>query len=262
VIIVSAATTNHKHLNQWNQVLPKNIRAELAPTGALRAAINLGNSLLVTGKSPTGAPEGVAPDLAREIALYLDVPVIYVPYERSGALADAVNEGVWDIGLIGAEPARAETIEFTAAYAEIEATYLVSKNSQLTNIDDVDQTGIRISVSERSAFDLWLQANIKNATLIPAANVDASFERFVEHNMEALAGLRPRLLSDVEKLIGSRILEGSFMTVQQAVGTKKSTKAGAAFLRDFVEEAKASGLISRLIGRHKVRGLSLAPAVE
>jgi hypothetical protein len=115
------STINHKHSNQWNQPLPKNIRAELAPAGALRAAINLGNSLLVTGKSPAGAPEGVAPDLAREIALRLDVPVIYIPYERPGALADAVNDGVWDIGLIGAEPARAETIEFTAAYTEIEA---------------------------------------------------------------------------------------------------------------------------------------------
>jgi polar amino acid transport system substrate-binding protein len=96
--------------------------------------------------------------------------------------------------------------------------------------------------------------------LIPAANVDASFERFVEHNMEALAGLRPRLLSDVEKLPGSRILEGSFMTVQQAVGTQKSNKTGAAFLRDFVEEAKESGLILRLIERHNVAGLSLARA--
>lgn len=234
--------------------------AELAPTGVLRAGINLSNFLLVTRIGPTGDPEGVAPDLAREVAVRLNVPVKYVTFKTPGELADAAGRGVWDIGLIGAEPQRAEKIAFTAAYAEIEATYLVPAGSPLKKIADVDARGVRIAVTGRSAYGLWLDRNIKHAELVRTETLDSAYERFVRDKLEALAGLRPRLLSDVEKLPGARILDGKFTAVQQAIGTARDNAAGAAFLREFVEEAKASGLIARLIERHKVRGLSVAPA--
>jgi polar amino acid transport system substrate-binding protein len=233
--------------------------AELAPTGVLRAGINLSNFLLVTRIGPTGDPEGVAPDLAREVAVRLNVPVKYVTFKTPGELADAAGRGVWDIGLIGAEPQRAERIAFTAAYAEIEATYLVPAGSPLKTIADVDARAVRIAVTGRSAYGLWLDRNIKHAELVRTETLDSAYERFVGDRMEALAGLRPRLLSDVEKLPGARILDGKFTAVQQAIGTARENAAGAAFLRQFVEEAKASALIARLIERHKVRGLSVAP---
>src|SRR5215213_6253380 len=132
------------------------IVAQLAPTGVLRAGINLSNFLLVTGKSATGDPEGVAPDMAREIADKLGVQIKYVPYKAPGDLADAVESGAWDIGLIGAEPQRAEKITFTAAYSEIQATYLVPAGSPLKTIADVDRPGVRIAVSGRSAYGLWM----------------------------------------------------------------------------------------------------------
>ncbi|WP_119419169.1 transporter substrate-binding domain-containing protein [Desertibaculum subflavum] len=236
------------------------IVAELAPTGVLRAGINLGNFLLVTGRTASGDPAGVAPDMAAAIAGKLGVPVKYVPYKTPGELADAGGTGAWDIGLIGAEPARAEKIAFTAAYCEIEATYLVPAGSKLSSIADVDKPGVRIAVSARSAYDLWLERNIKQATLLRAAGLDASFDLFVNDKLDALAGLKPRLLSDVEKLPGARLLPGKFTAVQQAVGTARSNKAGAAFLSRFVEDAKASGLVAELIAKHKVVGLSVAPA--
>lgn len=233
--------------------------AELAPKGVLRAGINLGNFLLVSGKSPAGEPEGVAPDLAREIAGRLGVPVAYVPFARPGELADAAGHGVWDIGLIATEPERAQVIAFSPPYALIEATYLVPAGSALTALDEVDRPGVRIAIAERSAYDLWLSRHLRHAELVRANSLDAAYERFVADRLDALAGLRPRLLQDIEKLPGARILEGSFMAVQQAVGTAKANAAGARFLHDFVEEAKASGLIARLIERHHIRGLSVAP---
>ncbi len=236
------------------------ILAELAPTGTLRVGINLSNFLLVTGRSASGDPEGVAPDLAREIARRLGVPVRYVPFARPGELADAAGTGIWDIGLIGAEPARAERIAFTAAYAEIEATYLVPAGSPLAALADVDRSGIRISVSRGSAYDLWLARNIAHADLVRSGSIDESFRRFVDEGLDALAGLRPRLLSDVATLPGARVLEGRFATVQQAVGTARGNLAGAAFLAGFVEEARSSGLVARLIEQHGVRGLSVANA--
>jgi len=235
------------------------IIADLAPTGLLRAGINLSNFLLVTGRSPAGDPAGVAPDVAAEIARRLNVPITYLPYKSPGELADAAVGGVWDIGLIGAEPQRAETIAFTAAYAEIEATYLVPSGSPLKTIADVDAAGVRIAVTGRSAYGLWLDRNIKHAELVRSETLDSAYEQFVRDRLEALAGLRPRLLADMSKLPGARILDGRFTAVQQAIGTPRKNKAGAAFLRDFVEEAKASGLIASLIERHKVSGLSVAP---
>ena len=233
--------------------------AELAPTGALRAGINLSNFLLVTGKNASGDPVGVAPDMAHQLAVRLAVPVAYVPFKSPGELADQAGNGVWDVGLIGAEPQRAETIAFSPAYAEIEATYLVPAGSPLQTIADVDAPGVRIAVTGRSAYGLWLDRNIRHAELIRSPTLDTAYEQFLRERLDALAGLRPRLIADVEKLPGARILDGRFTAVQQAIGTARKNAAGAAFLREFVEEAKASGLVARLIERHGVRGLSVAP---
>jgi len=243
-----------------SQDVAQGVVGELAPIGVLRVGINLSNFLLVTGKSASGEPEGVAPDMGREIAARLGVPVAYVSYKTPGQLADAAGASQWDIGLIGAEPARAETIAFTPAYVEIEATYLVPAGSPLKAIADVDRPGVRIAVTARSAYGLWLDRNIKRAELLRSDTLDSAYEQFTRESLDALAGLRPRLLTDVAKLPGARILEGQFTAVQQAVGTPRKNVAGARFLRDFVETAKASGLVARLIERHKVRGLSVAPA--
>jgi polar amino acid transport system substrate-binding protein len=237
----------------------KDVISQLAPTGVLRAGINLSNFLLVTGKSPSGDPVGVSPDMAAEIAQRLGVPVKYAPFKTPGELADAADTGAWDIGLIGAEPQRAEKIAFTAAYCEIEATYMVPAGSPLKTIADVDKPGIKIAVTGRAAYGLWLDRNIKAATLVRTDSLDSAYEKFVADKLDALAGLRPRLITDVKKLPGARILEGQFTAVQQAIGTARKNAAGAAWLRTFAEEAKASGLVARLIERHKVVGLSVAP---
>jgi polar amino acid transport system substrate-binding protein len=239
--------------------MSSSIAAELAPTGTLRAGINLGNFLLVTGKATNGDPVGVAPDMARAIADKLGVGLKLVPFKSPGELADAAGTGAWDIGLIGAEPQRAEKISFTPAYVEIEATYLVPAGSPLRSIADVDRKGVRIAVTGRSAYGLWLDRNIKHAELVRSDTLDSATEQFIRDKLDALAGLKPRLLTDVTKIPGARILDGKFSAVQQAVGTARKNAAGAAFLRDFVEEAKKGGLVASLIERHKVVGLSVAP---
>jgi polar amino acid transport system substrate-binding protein len=234
-------------------------KAELAPTGVLRAGLNLSNFLLVSGKTSAGEHAGVAPDMAAEIARRLGVPLKLVPYKTPGELADAAEANEWDIGLIGAEPQRAERITFTSAYVEIEATYLVPAGSPLKAIADIDRPGVRIAVTGRSAYGLWLERNIKQAQLVRSGTLDAAYEQFVAEKLDVLAGLRPRLLSDVEKLPGARILDGQFMSVQQAIGTGRKNAAAAAYLRAFVEEVKVSGFVQGLIDKHKVRGLSVAP---
>ena len=239
--------------------VPSDIVAELAPHGVLRAGLNLSNFLLISSRDADGGPVGVAPDMARAIADRLDVPVRYVPYPKPGELADAAGTDAWDIGLIGAEPARAEKIEFTPAYVEIQSTYLVPPGSKLQTIADVDQPGIRIASTARTAYGLWLDRNIRHAEIVHTENMDAAFDLFQRDGLDALSGLRPRLLTDCARWPGARILDGQFTAVQQAIGTLRRNRAGARFLRAFAAEAISSGLVDRLIKKHNVQGLSVAP---
>jgi polar amino acid transport system substrate-binding protein len=234
-------------------------RAELAPTGTLRVALNMSNFLLTATDPVTGEPCGVAADLGREIGQRLGVPVTLLPYPNPGALADAAPTGVWDVGFIGAEPQRAQAIDFTAAYVEIEATYLVPPGSPLQAIAEVDRPGVRIAVPDRSAFELYLSRNLQHAQLVRVHGADNAFQRFLADRLDALAGLRPRLVTDQDALPGSRLLAGNFTAVQQAAGTPKGRPAGAQYLRAFIEDIKATGLVARAIARHNVRGLTVAP---
>lgn len=234
-------------------------RAELAPNGRLRAGINHGNFLLVAKDSPHGAPRGIAPDLALEIGNRLGVVVEFVSYDAAGKTADGAKKGEWDIAFLGAEPERAEEILFTPPYLEIPVTFLVPAGSPIRSIADVDRAGVRVALPNRAAFDLSLSRSFKRATLARAEGIEGSVRLFVEQKLEALAGLRPRLERAVEEIPGSRVLEGQVTGVQQAIGTPRGREAGAAYLREFVADAKRSGLVARLIGEHGARGVSVAP---
>jgi len=234
------------------------VRSELAPTGTLRVGVNMSNFLLTRTDAATGKPAGVAIDLGRELGKRLGLPVEIIPYPNPGALADAAKTGVWDVGFLGAEPQRANEIDFTAAYVEIEATYLVRGDSPLKAIADVDREGIRIAVPTKSAYELYLTRSLKHAKLVHEKGSDNAFKRFVDDKLDALAGLKPRLVTDQAKLPGSRIIDGRFTAVQQAAGTPKGRPAGAQYLREFVEDIKASGLVARTIEKNDVRGLTVA----
>jgi len=232
--------------------------SELAPTGKLRVGLNMSNFLLTATDAATGKPKGLAADLGHELGRRLGVPVELVPFPNPGAVADAARSGVWDVGFIGAEPQRANEIDFTAAYVEIEATYLVPPGSPIKAIADVDRPGVRIAISDRSAYDLYLTRHLKHAELLRARGDDV-FKRFLSEKLDAMAGLRPGLVKNQEKLPGSRILDGNFTAVQQAAGTPKGRPAGFQYLREFIEDVKASGLVAKTIEKNNVRGLTVAP---
>ena len=236
-------------------------QAELAPSGRLRVGLNYGNFLLVLKDAPGGEPRGVAPDLGRELARRIGVPVQFVKFDSAGKLADGVRSGMWDVAFLGNEPQRANEIAFSSAYLEIPVTYLVPAGSPLQKLADVDREGVRIAVADKSAYHLFLMRNLKHAELIAAEGIDASGKLFVEEKLEALAGLKPRLLADARKLPGSRVLEGQLTAVQQSIGTPRSREAAARYLREFAEDVKRSGFVAEAIARHKVPGVSVAPKI-
>ena len=235
------------------------IIAQLAPTGILRAALNMSNFLLIVGETDDGEPAGPSPDMARAIAKELGVAVKFFPFKTPAEISDSAGEDVWDIGNIGAEPQRAARMDFTAAYAEIESTYLVPPGSPIQSIEEVDVVGNRISAPAGSAYGLWLENNIKNADL-KLVGFKETYKQFIDEKMEAFAGLRPALITMVDKLPGSRILDGKFASVQQAVGVNKGKPEALAWLREFVENAKSNGFVADSIKTHGVEGrLSVAP---
>lgn len=237
-------------------------RADLAPAGTLRVGINFSNILLTARDPVTRAPSGIALDLAHELGRRLGVPVEIVAYESAGALAESAASGAWRVGFLGIEPKRANEISFTAAYVEIEATYLVPPGSPLKSIADVDRAGIRIAVPAKAAYDLYLTRTLQHATLTRAAGAGAAFELFLADKFDALAGLKPQLAMDLDKLPGSRMLEGRFTAVQQAAGTPRGHDAGARYLAEFIEDIKATGLVARTIASNHIRGLTVAPAAS
>ena len=237
----------------------KTTKNELSSNGILRAAINMSNFLLVTDKTKDGTPIGVSPDMAQELADKLNLQLKLIPYTTPGEIADDAENDKWDICNIGAEPQRAEKINFSAAYAEIQATYIVQSNSKINNILDVDKIGNKICVASRTAYGLWLERNIHNAELIQVEGVDSSFDVFLNENLDALAGLRPALIDDVKKISGAKILEGQFMSVQQAIGTSIQNIHSSIYIAEFVEEMKKTGFVQKLIDKHNVNGrLSIA----
>lgn len=237
---------------------PDAVRQALSRHGVLRAGINLSNFLLVSSRTADGDPAGVSPDMAAILAACLGLPLKYVPYESPGPLADAAERDEWDIALIGAEPQRAAVIDFTPAYTEIEATYLVPPGSPLQSAAEVDRPGRRIAVAARTAYGLWLERNIQAAELVTGTGFDGAYRHFVDRKLDALAGLRPKLIEDEKTLPGSRMLPGRFMAVQQALGTPKASGIALDYLRSFVAAAIASGIVAQLIARHGVTGLSVA----
>lgn len=234
------------------------VRHQLAPSGILRVGINLSNFLLVSSRTADGGPAGVAPDIARAIADNLDLKLQYVTYPSPGELADAVLRDEWDVALIGAEPQRAEVIAFTPAYAEIEATYLVPPGSPLQSVAELDAPGVRIAVTDRTAYGLWLDRNIRQAKLVRTSTFDTALTVFLEQKLDALAGLRPRLISDIAAVPGSRVLDGRFMAVQQAVGTPRFKDIAIPYLTQFVMAAIHMGFVADLVRKHGAQGLSVA----
>ncbi len=231
-----------------------------APTGALRASINLGNSILAHADKTTGAPAGVSVDLACAFAKRLGVALELVVFDAAGKSVEAVANEQADIGFFAIDPVRGAQIAFTEAYVLIEGSYLVRERSPLQHNDEVDREGTAVAVGKGSAYDLYLTCELKHAQIVRAPTSPTVVQTFLEQNLDVAAGVRQQLESDSRVHAGLRLLPGRFMVIRQAMGTPKTRGADAArALRVFVEEMKASGFVADALNRHGIEGASVAP---
>ncbi|QEI09117.1 ABC transporter substrate-binding protein [Pigmentiphaga aceris] len=234
--------------------------AAFAPTGVLRASINLGNPILAHTDPASGAPCGISVDLARNLAKHLGVGLDLVVFPTAGKSVEAVAADEADIGFFAIDPLRGEKIAFTEAYVLIEGWYLVRDASPLQHPDEADQAGHRIAVGKGSAYDLFLSRAIKYAELVRAPTSPAVVDTFIAQDLDIAAGVRQQLEADAARVGGMRLLPGRFMVIQQAMGVPKSRgEAAAQMLRDYVEEMKANGFVAEALQRHGVEGALVAP---
>ena len=240
-------------------VVPPGARSELAPTGKLRAAINFGNPVLAQKDPATGEARGVSVDLARELGRRLGVPVELVTFDAAGKVFDALRTGSWDIAFLAIDPARAAEIIFTAPYVVIEGTYLVPADSPLRTIEDIDSEGVRVAVGNKSAYDLYLTRTLKRARLVRVPTSPEAIDVFLKDKLEAAAGVKQPLVQFAKTHPGVRVMDGRFMAIEQAMGTPKGREAGARYLREFVEEMKASGFVARGLEKSGQGDATVAP---
>jgi polar amino acid transport system substrate-binding protein len=237
------------------------LRKAFAPTGKLRASINLGNPILANKNPQTGEPFGVSIDLARAFAKRLGVDIELVVFDAAGKSVEAVRAEQADIGFFAIDPLRGEGIAFTPPYVLIEGSYLVPDKSLILSNEEVDRPGIRVTVGKGSAYDLFLTRELKQAEIVRAPTSPTVVDVFVEQKLEVAAGVKQQLEADMSRFSGYRLLPGRFMVIQQAMGTPKSRgPEAAAYLAQFVEDMKTSCFVEDAIRRHNIQGASVAPS--
>jgi polar amino acid transport system substrate-binding protein len=240
----------------------RDIVHDLAPTGVLRAAINLGNSVLAQRDAATRELCGVSVDLARELGRRLGVAIELVTFAAAGKVFEALKAGAWDVAFLAVDPARGEEILFTAPYVLIEGTFMVRSESALAAIDDVDRPGVRIAVGAGAAYDLFLTRTLAHAKLVRSPTADAAFEQFMRDGLEAAAGVRQVLVRFAGLRGGLRVMDGAFMTIEQAMGTPRPRVAGSRYLSAFVEDLKRSGFVAAALQCSGQSDASVAPPIS
>ena len=236
------------------------LTSEFAPTGTLRAAINLGNPILAN-QNADGQPYGISIDMATELARRLNVPLTLLVGQTAAQSVEAVTQETADFGFFAIDPVRGKGIAFTAPYVLIEGSYLVPNDSPFTTNDQVDQAGIRIAVGKGSAYDLFLTREIKNAEIQRAPSSPTTVDFFLSEQLEVAAGVKQQLEMDAKRLPNLRLLPGRFMVIEQAMGLPKTRSPEAqAYLKQFVEDLKASGFVAQSMARHNIQGAAVAPA--
>jgi polar amino acid transport system substrate-binding protein len=231
------------------------VQADLAPTGVLRASINLGNPVLAQGTPDE--PAGVTVDIARELAKRLELPLELVCFDAARKSFEAMTTGQADICFLAIDPARAAEVAFTAPYVVIEGVFAVPRDSALTTVADVDAAGVRIGVKQGSAYDLYLTRTLQQATVVRG---EEGVDAFLADGLEAAAGIRQPITRYVAEHPDVRLIDERFMQIQQAVGTTRTRSADTvAYLHDLVEELKASGFVAASLAASGQAEAAVAP---
>ena len=235
---------------------------KIAPTGVLRVGVNMSNFLLVNSKDKLGVIDGVSPGIGKKLAKELNISFEIVQFANPGLLADAVDNNEWDIGNIASEKERGKTIDFSDPYVNIDANFLFREEDNFKNNNDIDQSGIKIAVFERSAYDLWLTENFKKAELIRVNSIEESHNLFKENKVNILAGLKPKLIDEMKRNNNYEMIQSPFTYIKQSIGIKKGNPKVLDFINKFILNNIKEGYIKSLLQQHNVQDKLSIPKIN
>jgi len=234
--------------------------ADLVRAGKLRVAMGLGVPLYAIKDPATGEVRGPGLELARALATKMGIALEPVYYPRPGAVLDGASTNAWDVALLVFDQGRTAEADFAPPYLQSDFTYLVPAGSTIRNVADADQPGVRIAVPRADASDIRLTRILKRAELVRTASLAASIDLLRSGGADAYAAPRPVLLAEAARLPGSRVLEDRFAVIFTTALVPKGHAAHLSYVSEFIEEAKASGLVKQTIERAGLRGVEVAPA--
>jgi polar amino acid transport system substrate-binding protein len=241
------------------QQAPDQRVADLVRAGELRVGIGVVAPHWAIKDPGTGELRGVAVDIARELAMRLGIELVAVEYPSPPAVLDGLKVDAWDVGFLAIDPSRAVVVDFAPPYLQIDATYLTTAGSSIRSVTEADQPGVRIAVTSKSVEEIVLSRSLKRAELQRVDTISAGFDLLRDGDAHALAAPRPALLALSARLPGSRVLEDRFHAAFGAMAVPKGQTGRLAYIAEFVEQAKASGLVQQAIERAGVRGVQVAP---
>ena len=238
------------------------ISKKIAPFGVLRVGLNMSNFLLVSSEDASGLPDGLSPDVGKKIAKELNLSCELIKFPNPGLLADAVNDDKWDIGNIAYEKERGKTIDFSDPYINIDANFIFRSESNFKSNEEVDTQGTKIAVFERSAYDLWLTDNFKNAELVRASSIEESHNLFRNNKVDVLAGLKSKLVDEIKTNNDFKMITNPFTYIKQSIGIKKGNPEILEFLNEFISKLIKDGYIEQLLKKHKVQDKLSIPKID
>ena len=238
------------------------VSKKIATSGVLRVGLNMSNFLLVSSEDASGLPDGLSPDVGKRIAKELNLSCKLIKFPNPGVLADAVNDDKWDIGNIAYEKERGKTIDFSDPYVNIDANFIFRGKNNFKSNKEVDAPGIKIAVFERSAYDLWLTDNFKNAELVKASSIEESHNLFRNNKVDVLAGLKSKLIDELSVNNDFKMIMDPFTHIKQSIGIKKGNPEMLEFLNGFISKLIKEGYIEQLLKKHKVQDKLSIPKID
>jgi len=233
--------------------------ADLVRSGVLRVGVGLGSSTTATRNPLTGEVNGPALVLGHALAERMGLKLEAIEYPRPGAVIAGLHANAWDVSVLLVDPVRAEEVDFSNPFIQSDLTYLVSAGSTIQSVAEADQPGIRIAAARGDTSDLVLTRALKRAELVRTDSIAAALELLRTGGADAIALNRPSLIAQSAGLPGSRVVGDGFAEIHSAMAMPKGHPGWLAYVNEFIEEAKASGLVDRMIETLGMKGVRPAP---
>jgi polar amino acid transport system substrate-binding protein len=235
---------------------------QLAPTGKLRVAIAVAPapSAQFAIKDESGNYRGVAIILGTALGKKLGVPVELIAHNGSGEIQNSAADNKWDVAFLPVDEERKKFVDFGNAYHLLQSTYLVGAGDKIASVEAANAPGVRIGGVANTATFRTSNKTAPNATHVSFDKTDAAVAALKSGDVDALAFSRESLTGLQPKVPGSRILDGGFLNSTTSVAVPKGKPAALAYVTEFIEEAKASGLVRKTFDEMGLMSSQVAPA--